>query len=64
MSLKQVMDIYFVDSESDDNKIRQWVADKKLPVDRVQDRSITLNHNKYKSVTTSTKLPSVIRLGQ
>jgi len=64
LGLKQVMDIYLVDSEFDDKKIRQWAIDRELPVDRVKNRSITLNHNKYKSVTTSTRLPATVRLGQ
>lgn len=64
LGLKQVMDIYLVDSDFDDKKIRKWAVDRGLPVDRVKDRSITLNHNKYKSVTTSNKLPAIIRLGQ
>lgn len=64
LGLKQVMDIYLVDSEFDDKKIRQWAIDRELPVDRVKNRLITLNHNKYKSVTTSTKLPAIVRIGQ
>jgi integrating conjugative element protein (TIGR03759 family) len=64
LKLGQVMDVYLVDSGSDDKKIRQWARAKNIPLERVNDRTITLNHNKYASVTTQTKLPAVVRLGQ
>lgn len=38
------MDIFVIDSEGDDQVIRQWARERSIPVNRVQAREITLNH--------------------
>lgn len=40
------VDIYLVGSNDDDNAIRQWAVRHNVPVDRVRNRQITLNHDK------------------
>nr|WP_274723867.1 TIGR03759 family integrating conjugative element protein [Xenorhabdus bovienii] len=42
---KRPVDIYIVDSKGDDNKIREWAKDKKIPIERVRTKEITLNHD-------------------
>lgn len=39
------LDIYLVDSNGDDAKLRQWAKDHLIPVDKVRSRQITLNHD-------------------
>lgn len=39
------VDIYLVDSGGDDNKLREWARERNIPVDRVRNRQITLNHD-------------------
>lgn len=40
------IDIYLVDSEQSDEKIRKWAMDNQIDVDKVRSRQITLNHDK------------------
>lgn len=39
------VDIYLVDSQGDDEKLRGWAKDHHIPLDRVRSRQITLNHD-------------------
>ena len=39
------VDIYLVDSMGNDDTLRQWARDHKIPIDRVRSRQITLNHD-------------------
>ncbi|HFT1535360.1 TPA: TIGR03759 family integrating conjugative element protein [Raoultella ornithinolytica] len=39
------VDIYLVDSQGDDGKLRDWAKDHHIPLDRVRSRQITLNHD-------------------
>lgn len=38
------VDIYLVDSQGDDDALRQWAKDHHIPVDRVRLHDVTLNH--------------------
>lgn len=40
------VDIYLVDSEQSDEKIRKWAMDNQIDVGKVRSRQITLNHDK------------------
>jgi len=62
ISINQKMDIYLVDSDAKDEKIRRWAKAMKIPLDRVADRQITLNHNKFPSVTKNTQLPASVSI--
>ncbi|CCW28955.1 TIGR03759 family integrating conjugative element protein [Xenorhabdus nematophila] len=42
---KHSVDIYVVDSNGDDRRIREWASAKKIPVERVKAKEITLNHD-------------------
>ncbi|MBC8947026.1 TIGR03759 family integrating conjugative element protein [Xenorhabdus indica] len=42
---KRSVDIYIVDSKGDDNRIREWANAKKIPIERVKTKEITLNHD-------------------
>jgi integrating conjugative element protein (TIGR03759 family) len=39
------VDIYLVDSRGDDGALRQWAKDHLIPVERVRQHSVTLNHD-------------------
>lgn len=39
------VDIYLVDSQGDDGKLRGWAKGHHIPLDRVRSRQITLNHD-------------------
>lgn len=41
----RAVDIYLVDSQGDDEKLRGWAKDHHIPLDRVRSRQITLNHD-------------------
>lgn len=41
----RAVDIYLVDSQGDDGKLRGWAKDHHIPLDRVRSRQITLNHD-------------------
>ncbi|CCW33000.1 putative exported protein [Xenorhabdus nematophila F1] len=45
LAAKQPADIYLVDSQSNDDTLRQWAKDHHIPVERVHNRQITLNHD-------------------
>ncbi|MDC9589565.1 TIGR03759 family integrating conjugative element protein [Xenorhabdus sp. XENO-10] len=42
---KQPVDIYLVDSQRNDDTLRQWAKDHNIPVEQVRNRQITLNHD-------------------
>ncbi|MBK0123554.1 TIGR03759 family integrating conjugative element protein [Pantoea sp. S61] len=42
---KRPVDIYLVDSEGSDQKLRSWAQQHHIPVEQVRERRITLNHD-------------------
>ncbi|CDM88733.1 TIGR03759 family integrating conjugative element protein [Xenorhabdus bovienii] len=45
LAANQPVDIYLVDSQSNDDILRQWAKTHRIPVERVRNRQITLNHD-------------------
>ncbi|WP_416777786.1 TIGR03759 family integrating conjugative element protein [Xenorhabdus budapestensis] len=45
LAAKQPIDIYLVDSQSNDDTLRQWAKTHHIPVEQVRNRQITLNHD-------------------
>ncbi|WP_340614614.1 TIGR03759 family integrating conjugative element protein [Xenorhabdus thailandensis] len=45
LAAKQPVDIYLVDSQRNDDTLRQWAKNHHIPVERVRTRQITLNHD-------------------
>ncbi|CDL84352.1 TIGR03759 family integrating conjugative element protein [Xenorhabdus cabanillasii] len=45
LTANQPVDIYLVDSKGNDNLLRQWANAHHIPVERVHNRKITLNHD-------------------
>ncbi|CDG22263.1 putative exported protein [Xenorhabdus poinarii G6] len=45
LALMQPIDIYLVDSKGNDDTLRQWAKKHRIPVERVRNRHITLNHD-------------------
>ncbi|WP_340618160.1 TIGR03759 family integrating conjugative element protein [Xenorhabdus entomophaga] len=45
LAAKQPVDIYLVDSQGNDDTLRQWAKNHHIPVERVRHRQITLNHD-------------------
>lgn len=42
---KRPVDIYLVDSEGSDHKLRNWAQQHRIPAEQVRERRITLNHD-------------------
>lgn len=42
---KRPVDIYLVDSEGSDQKVRNWAQQHRIPAEQVRERRITLNHD-------------------
>ncbi|QMR55635.1 TIGR03759 family integrating conjugative element protein [Enterobacter hormaechei] len=42
---KRPVDIYLVDSEGSDQKLRSWAQQHRIPAEQVRERRITLNHD-------------------
>ncbi|MDX8000826.1 TIGR03759 family integrating conjugative element protein [Xenorhabdus sp. Reich] len=45
LALMQPVDIYLVDSKGNDDTLRQWAKKHRIPVERVRNRQVTLNHD-------------------
>lgn len=45
LAKNQPVDIYLVDSQGDDNKLREWARTHQIPPEKVRSRQITLNHD-------------------
>ncbi|MGJ0624641.1 TIGR03759 family integrating conjugative element protein [Xenorhabdus bovienii] len=45
LAVNQPVDIYLVDSQGNDDTLRQWAKNHHIPVERVRNRYITLNHD-------------------
>ncbi|PHM22259.1 TIGR03759 family integrating conjugative element protein [Xenorhabdus ehlersii] len=45
LAAKQPVDIYLVDSQRNDDILRQWAKTHHIPVEQVRNRHITLNHD-------------------
>lgn len=57
------VDIYLVDSQQSDEKIRQWALEQKIDVNKVRSRQITLNHDKGMWLQNGNgKMPSAFRI--
>lgn len=42
---KRPVDIYLVDSEGSDQKLRNWAQQHRIPAEQIRERRITLNHD-------------------
>lgn len=47
---KRPVDIYVLGTKGNDERLRAWAKEKKIPVDRVKRRDITLNHDAGRSL--------------
>lgn len=57
------VDIYLVDSEQSDEKIRKWAMDNNIDVEKVRSRQITLNHDRGLWLkNTNGKIPVAYRI--
>ncbi|OBX34894.1 hypothetical protein A8U91_03957 [Halomonas elongata] len=56
------MDIWVVDSDGDDDAIRQWATEVGIPADRVRQGQVTLNHGGQLSVSEDA-LPRIMPRG-
>lgn len=56
-------DLYLVDSQQDDNRLRQWALSTGINPNKVRDRRITLNHDngRWQSLGIEGDLPAVVR---
>jgi integrating conjugative element protein (TIGR03759 family) len=45
LAADQPVDIYLVDSQGNDDTLRQWAKTHRIPVEQVRNRQITLNHD-------------------
>ncbi|PHM46687.1 TIGR03759 family integrating conjugative element protein [Xenorhabdus miraniensis] len=45
LAAKQPVDIYLMDSQGNDDTLRQWAKAHRIPVEQVRNRQITLNHD-------------------
>lgn len=45
MAQKRPLDIWLVNSEGDDNRVRRWATEHGIDAKRVQEHNITLNHD-------------------
>nr|WP_082995293.1 hypothetical protein [Halomonas elongata] len=57
-----LMDIWVVDSDGDDDAIRQWATEVGIPADRVRQGQVTLNHGGQLSVSEDA-LPRIMPRG-
>ncbi|MHA6788169.1 TIGR03759 family integrating conjugative element protein [Pseudomonas bijieensis] len=55
-------DLYVVDSEQDDKRVRQWVQKAGIMPNKIRDGSITINHDngRWASISTGGVLPAVM----
>lgn len=55
-------DVYVVDSQQDDRRIRQWALDVGIDAGKVRDRRITLNHDngRWQSLGVAGELPAIV----
>ena len=57
------IDIYLIDSDANDNKIRDWAVKHRIDVNKVRNRQITLNHhNKSFLLFNDGKIPAIFRV--
>lgn len=56
-------DLYLVDSQQDDSRLRQWALRTGVDPNKVRDQHITLNHDngRWQSLGISGDLPAVVR---
>lgn len=47
---KRPVDIYVLGTKGSDDRLREWAKQKKIPVERVRNREITLNHDAERSL--------------
>ncbi|MBU9819880.1 TIGR03759 family integrating conjugative element protein [Rahnella sp. BCC 1045] len=59
------VDIYLVGSDGKDDTVRQWAISHNIPVDRVRNRQITLNHDKGLWMTYGQgQMPVILQQGE
>lgn len=58
-----LMDIWVVDSDGNDDAIRQWATEVGIPADRVRQGQITLNHGGQRFSVSEDALPRVMPRG-
>lgn len=58
----QRFDLYLVDSEGDDHRLRRWAAQAGIEPDKVRSGQITLNHDlgHWRSLSLAGELPAVV----
>lgn len=57
------IDIYLIDSDGNDNKIRDWAVKHRIDVNKVRNRQITLNHhNKSFLLFNDGKIPAIFKV--
>ncbi|CFQ70785.1 TIGR03759 family integrating conjugative element protein [Yersinia similis] len=62
---QRLLDIYLVDSQGKDNRVRVWAKKLKLPVERVNNRTITLNHDRGQWLKFGKgRMPVVLQQGE
>ncbi|MEQ2024960.1 TIGR03759 family integrating conjugative element protein [Xenorhabdus szentirmaii] len=65
LAAKQPVDIYLVDSQGNDDLLRQWAKKHQIPVERVRNRQITLNHDAgYWFRSGKGRMPVLLRQGE
>ncbi|CDH04863.1 putative exported protein [Xenorhabdus bovienii str. oregonense] len=65
LAASQPVDIYLVDSQGNDDLLRQWAKKHQIPVERVRDRQITLNHDAgYWFRFGKGRMPVLLRQGE
>ncbi|MBD2806685.1 TIGR03759 family integrating conjugative element protein [Xenorhabdus sp. ZM] len=65
LAAKQPVDIYLVDSQGNDDLLRQWAKKHQIPVERVRNRQITLNHDAgYWFRFGKGRMPVLLRQGE
>ncbi|MEQ2024878.1 TIGR03759 family integrating conjugative element protein [Xenorhabdus szentirmaii] len=65
LATTQPVDIYLVDSQGSDDLLRQWAKKHRIPVERVRNRQITLNHDTgYWFRFGKGRMPVLLRQGE
>lgn len=62
---QRLLDIYLVDSEGKDDRVRVWARKLKIPVERINNRTITLNHDRGQWLKFGKgRMPVVLQQGE
>src|SRR5476649_1736723 len=64
LALRKPLDIYLVESQNDDARLRQWAMKNHIDANRVRNREITLNHDAGRWLQLGNgQLPAVLEHG-